>query len=427
MNSRFLSLSLKRQKNKNKIMNKNLNMNDYTNLEGTKNYQSHTYIEQRKSVNALTDCIYVSKLPIDVTNLIKEEEFSKGFQIEQCGENCETVYSWKKVNVKSCCLEFLLDNEGYFCIKTCYLFKLEHGDGFISDFNKCIVNVGNCSGFLATICIKNDGVSGIHIPYTEHIKTQVSPGDYFISRSSRGIVFLPQIGGSSYYLIACIEPSSALLYTGLLVNSYSIDKNINKESSSIIADIIEKRMKVLKLVNNIIDVRVHLEELYVTSCILIEVKYVYKIRYADRVKSTIISELDKADHQLNNLIDEAKKVNIHSIDHKNFYVSCYRKKTIASSNIHNVKELFKCDDYYQNEDIVSAMIKNDLIKLYNSIDSCWKNIEDLFYEISLLIDNDVKYINSYIIKVINKSLAAEERDNIADKLKALSNIGFMKA
>ncbi|AUO38343.1 hypothetical protein 51.1rMVA_057 [Vaccinia virus] len=52
--------------------------------------------------------------------------------------------------------------------------KLKHRDGF----TKGALYLGHSAGFTATICLKNEGVSGLYIPGTSVIRSNICQGDH---------------------------------------------------------------------------------------------------------------------------------------------------------------------------------------------------------------------------------------------------------
>ncbi|QDJ95001.1 RhoA signalling inhibitor [Hypsugopox virus] len=385
--------------------------------------KKHSYIDiDSKGNNILTDTVFVSRLPINYVNIIDENEFIDGFQSEY-DENNKQVYSWKKTQ-PNISLNFLLDSDKMFDINEYFLIKLNHGDGF----NKGAIFVGNTTGFNAVICLKSEGIAGLYIPNTLHLKTCVKMGDYVISRSSRGILFLPQVGGETIYLVATIVPSHTLTESGIFISPLS--NTGSAEHAKVI--ISNRRNKAINLIDEVINDRQQLESIYLKTYMLSELIKIYKSDYSKKVQCIITDNLKKANTHVSELVDV---INDKLVSHKkrvdvtsnSLSAACHRKRVVFSSQLEQINNFFDIVDNdihevskYSLEYLMTEDIKNKSIYMKK----LWEKIEQNATTIDKLLDGNSDCINDYIANIILKSDSAKTREDIINNLQALSRVGF---
>ncbi|AUI80595.1 hypothetical protein [White-tailed deer poxvirus] len=365
----------------------------------TKNKNRHASSEYcfiRKDIkkdNVLSDDISIFKSPIDVSDIVKHESFTCGFFTEEINN---VSYSWKKINIDNQMIDFLLDKDGLVSISDTYLVRLRHGNGF----SKGTIFIGSSYGFIATICIKNDGISGLYIPKSVHLKINVEVGDYIISRASRGIKFLPQIGGDAVYLVVSIVPSKKLANMGFIVPTV-ITTQSSEKATSIICN---RRLKIISIVDKIIKIRETIEKNYVASYLVSEFLSIYDSYY----------KKSNSKH-----LKEEKRVTF-SDD-----VDTHRKNALEYQ-IEKINNKIKDNDFIDN---IKLSMVNDIKGKNKIMNELWEELTLLSQEINNLLDhNHEQYskINSYIIKIINENECSKVKSEIIANLHALSNVGLYK-
>ncbi|AAL69762.1 SPV023 hypothetical protein [Swinepox virus] len=340
---------------------------------------SHRYISKENNKYSLKDDIYIDKMDIDNIRNEVSSLLDSDF-IKEITDDVE--YSWKKVYVNPVLFNSILDKEGYFTIDESFLIKLEHGNGF----SKGAIHVGSSYGFTATICIKNDGISGICVPNSVYLKTHVEEGDYIISRSSRGIKFLPHIGHHIIYLVLSIVPTKKLSKKGFVVPVIA-----STQTSSSTSYIVSNRyLKIIDLINTVIHKRDLLEKYYIAAYMTNELLSVY---------------------------------DSHILKHNN--ISVVKNVTFSDDDIY--KKSINNDSRYDAEKSIRKRIINKVNDKNLLIKNLWNEISNLYSRIEVLLDDDdesLKLIDSYVIYKLSMGESYSLKEEIVNNLFALSNIGF---
>ncbi len=389
--------------------------------------------------NILSDNVFVSRIPTEADELLENSGSMTGFTYEQIQD---ASYSWKKVIPNEALLDFLLDKQGFFDISDCFLIKLDHGDGF----TKGALFMGNTSGFTATICLKNEGIAGIAVPNTSNFKSVVNKGDYIICRSSRGVHFFPQICGTSVFLIVNMVPSYRLIESGFIIQSHSNNSEVQKT----VARICDSRLRVLELVSKILDVREKIEKNYIDSCMLMFMSNTYNKLYSKKIQSAIDRELKGATTHLNSLVNiinnnmerthrNEREVAIGTRRNRALSVSSHRKRAIVTFHLQQLQELFEPynDDCRNNNDNSSRnrgplkgsleyLVQRDVRHIYNEIVKLWQEMEELAENVDDLLNGESYVVNSYVAAMIAEGESARIREELVNKLRALSKVGFRR-
>ncbi|AOP31526.1 rhoa signaling inhibitor [Skunkpox virus] len=244
--------------------------------------KKNSYVESTNNGNILLDSIFVSTMQVELLfdSLIND---STDYEAKDL---LNVTYNIKPVTVPDIKLDSILDRDGNFRPTNCYMIKLKHRDGF----TKGALYLGHSAGFTATICLKNDGVSGIYIPGTSVIRSNICQGDTIVSRSSRGVQFLPQIGGDAIYLIVSLCPTKKLIDSG-----FSIPEISSNECAKIAARILsEKRKEIIMHIDTLVQYRVQLESTYYNSCMLLEFLH-YCNSYSNIINESLLKETIQKD------------------------------------------------------------------------------------------------------------------------------------
>ncbi|AOP31737.1 rhoa signaling inhibitor [Volepox virus] len=253
--------------------------NMVTELEGR--IKKNSYVESTNHGNVLLDSIFVSTMQVDMfDSLINDSTDYEAMDL------LNVTYNIKPVTVTDIKLDSILDRDGNFRPTNCYIIKLKHRDGF----TKGALYLGHSAGFTATICLKNDGVSGLYIPGTSVIRSNICQGDTIVSRSSRGVQFFPQIGGDAIYLIVSLCPTKKLIDSG-----FSIPEILSNENAKIAARILsEKRKEIIMHIDTLVQYRVQLESTYYNSCMLSEFLH-YCNSYSNIINESLLKETIQKD------------------------------------------------------------------------------------------------------------------------------------
>ncbi|APG58232.1 protein F11 [BeAn 58058 virus] len=340
-----------------------------------KHYCQYEYIKNDKYGNRiLNNETYIGKLSID-DKTIESNIYDYGYNKEFM--NDDYVYSWKHVRMKNC-VDFLLDNNGFFELSDIFLIKLTHGNGFLTG----TIRYNESSSFISIICIKNDGISGIYIR-NSILKKDIEKGDYIITRSCNGIRFLPHIGGDAIYIISIIVPSKKLKIMGYL--STEIIKV--EDFETIAKDIGDIRKNVIFSINDAIKIRDMIEKEYIEMCMINELKYIY-ILY--------------------------NKNKCYDIENDN---------CLFSNNFKLNKYLENCDN---DDKIVNFNI--DLHKKQKFITEKWNEFFNISLYVRKLLDKNIKHYilnTKYMLSRLKYSESFKYKNNLISNLCSLSNTGFM--
>ncbi|SNB49925.1 CPXV059 protein [Cowpox virus] len=274
-------------------------MNIVTDLENR--LKKNSYIENTNQGNILMDSIFVSTMPVETLFGSYITDDSDDYELKDL---LNVTYNIKPVIVPDIKLDAVLDRDGNFRPADCFLVKLKHRDGF----TKGALYLGHSAGFTATICLKNEGVSGLYIPGTSVIRSNICQGDTIVSRSSRGVQFLPQIGGEAIFLIVSLCPTKKLVETGFVIPDISSNDNA-KIAARILS---EKRKDTIAHIDTLIQYRQQLELAYYNSCMLTEFLH-YCNSYADTIKESLLKETIQKDINITHtnittLLNETAKV-----------------------------------------------------------------------------------------------------------------------
>ncbi|ASK51228.1 RhoA signalling inhibitor, virus release protein [Eptesipox virus] len=386
--------------------------------------KKHSYIDiDTKGNNILTDTVFVARLPSNYIDIVDESEFDEGFQ-EELDEDKNVIYSWKKTQPKLD-LNFLLDDDHMFDIDEYFLIKLKHGNGF----NKGAIFVGNNIGFNTILCLKTSGVTGLYIPNTLHLKPNVRAGDYVIARSSRGISFLPQVGGESIFLIVTITPSRILTESGIFITPLS-DAGSTEPAKVLISN---RRRRAIELIDEVINDRKELESIYLKTYMLSELIKIYKSDYSKKVQCILTDNLKKANGHVNELVDVINdklildKKRKTTVTSNSLSAACHRKRVIFSSQLEQINNFFDIVDNdinnVSNCSLEFLMIDDIKNKSYY-MKKLWEKIEQNATTIDKLLEGNSDSVNNYVANLVLKSESAKTREEIINNLQALSRIGF---
>nr|P29888.1 RecName: Full=Protein OPG055; AltName: Full=Protein F11; AltName: Full=Protein F7 [Vaccinia virus L-IPV]AAA48287.1 F7 [Vaccinia virus] len=270
-------------------------MNIVTDLENR--LKKNSYIENTNQGNILMDSIFVSTMPVET---LFGSYITDDYELKDL---LNVTYNIKPDIVPDIKLDAVLDRDGNFRPADCFLVKLKHRDGF----TKGALYLGHSAGFTATICLKNEGVSGLYIPGASVIRSNICQGDT-VSRSSRGVQFLPQIGGEAIFLIVSLCPTKKLVETGFVIPEISSNDNA-KIAARILS---EKRKDTIAHIDTLIQHRQQLELAYYNSCMLTEFLH-YCNSYAGTIKESLLKETIQKDINITHtnittLLNETAKV-----------------------------------------------------------------------------------------------------------------------
>ncbi|AUL80449.1 CPXV059 protein [Vaccinia virus] len=256
-------------------------MNILTDLENR--LKNNSYIENTNQRNILMDSLFVSIMPVETlfgSYITDDNDDFEGKDL------LNVTYNIKPVIVPDIKLDAVLDRDGNSRPADCFLVKLKHRDGF----TKGALYLGHSAGFTATICLKNEGVSGLYIPGTSGIRSDIWQGDTIVSRSSRGVRFLPQIGGGAIFLIVSLCPTKKSAETGFVIPERSSNDNA-KIAARFLS---EKGKDTIAPINTLIQYRQQLELAYYNPCMLTEFLH-YCNSYAGTIKESLIKETIQKD------------------------------------------------------------------------------------------------------------------------------------
>ncbi|QHR82567.1 hypothetical protein [Brazilian porcupinepox virus 1] len=346
--------------------------------------KKYNYVyDDKNNKNILNDDIYINNITLDdnldyisITN-IKHESI------------CNVIsYSWERIILKKT-PKFLIYND-LFVISESFLIKISHGDGF----DNGTIRIGTYNGFIATICIKNDGISGIYIP-NHIIKQNINVGDYIISRASNGIGFLPHICGDAIYILVSIVPSNKLINMGITIRGETKENERYKKNINLL---VEKKKQLISIIDKIIPLRREIEINYLE---------IYKIS------------------EFIHMYNEYFKYNSYSLRNKDTSSSIdYQKLDIL-----DILDIFKNKSVFErNNNVIKFSNNNDINKKYKLIKDLWSEIVELSSCIKNILNKDIEYyniINKYIISNVNTHEILYYKTDIVNNLYALSNIGLL--
>ncbi|AST09442.1 RhoA signalling inhibitor virus release protein [NY_014 poxvirus] len=305
--------------------------------------KKNSYVENTNQGNMIVDNIFMSTISVDhLTDPLYYND--NDYEIKN---ELDVTYEIKEVYIPDSKLDFITDRDGNFEPVNCFMLKLKHGYGF----TKGALYLGHSGGFVATICLKNEGISGLYINGTSVLRTNLKRGDTIVSRSTRGVQFLPQIGGDAVYLIVSLCPTKKFIDTGFIITP--LLSSINSTVSARILAV--KRKDIVGYIDSIILYRRQLESSYSTSHILTEfINYCNKnnnIIKESSLHEIIQKDLNLAHNNITSLVSEIKNVIVmlktiidkEDTEYINSYITQSIKDTNKDSSVVNCLSLSNLD------------------------------------------------------------------------------------
>ncbi|AWU47060.1 RhoA signaling inhibitor [Sea otter poxvirus] len=351
--------------------------------------KKHVYIEQGidDSITLRDDVIRgTSQLNIDTISL--RDIYQSNEQVNKMVTKTEN-------------LDFLLDRDGLFQIAECFMVNLEHGAQ-----TRGILHFGSGSGFVATICLENSGIAGYAIPNTYHITRQAQPGDYTISRLSRGVQFFPQVGGKSTFLLVILSPVKKLLDHGFTVYKPTTCRDITYLSRMIIED----RQRAVTILNNIIETRMAMETAFFNMCKAEDMMKTFKSKGCILGKNLIEKNLTELNYYFRMYIQHSDDLT--QLDN-------YNK---VKTSMDCINSLFSTNKY--NEYTILYAIQSYMTKSHEEVEKLWGNIRELTITIGKILNVDISCLNKYVINCIQQTSLVAKRNELISKYTALDNMGI---